>query len=183
MDNLRFIRHAMEQATPVTAVSGWGMAAVGGVAALMAPVAHLLPTRTHWVLAWVATAVLAMVIVVGASVRKARRNGITLLSGAGRKFLLGFAPAMAVGGLLTLAFWLRGDVQVLPAVWMLLYGTAVTSAGAYSVRAVPVMGLCFLGCGALALALPAFAGDALMGIAFGGLHLGFGFWVAERHGG
>jgi hypothetical protein len=90
---------------------------------------------------------------------------------------------MSVGALLTGVFWWRGEAALLPGVWMLLYGAAVTSAGAFSVRAVPVMGLCFLAAGTGTLVVPGLAGDLTMGLAFGGLHLAFGTYVAVKHGG
>lgn len=182
-DNLRFIRQTMEAATSFTAVSGWGMASVGAMALLIAPLAHQLASRGAWILAWLATAAVAMAILAGASYRKAVRSKGQVLWGAGRKFLLAFGPPMAVALVLTLATWVRGDTAPLPAMWLLLYGAAVMAGGAFSVPSVPVMGGAFLGLGIVGLVTPAGSGDVLMAIGFGGLHLGFGAWIARRHGG
>ena len=59
-----------------------------------------------------------------------------------------------------------GAVTLLPAVWLLLYGTAIVTGGAFSVRVVPVMGLCLMTMGGIALVAPASWGDALMGGGF-----------------
>jgi len=72
---------------------------------------------------------------------------------------------------------------LLPAVWMLLYGTAVVAAGAFSVRIVPVMGAAFIVMGAVALYAPAAWNTALMILGFGVLHIVFGLVIARRHGG
>jgi hypothetical protein len=67
--------------------------------------------------------------------------------------------------------------------WLLLYGTAVVTGGAFSVRAVPIMGLCLMLLGAVALFLPRAMGDLFMAFGFGFVQIGFGIWIAKRHGG
>jgi threonine/homoserine/homoserine lactone efflux protein len=67
--------------------------------------------------------------------------------------------------------------------WLLLYGTAVVAGGAFSVQIVPVMGLCFMAAGVLALFSPTAWCQWIMGAAFGGLHIAFGIPIARRHGG
>jgi hypothetical protein len=183
MDNLRFIRETMAAAAAETAVSGWGVAAAGGVALLVAPIAHALPTRAGWLAAWLGTAVLAVTLVAGASIRKSARLGLPLAGGTARKLLLGFIPSMACGAVLTAVLWRNGSAGILPATWLMLYGAAVMAAGAHSVRSLPVMGACFLTLGSTAFVLPAAWGDWLLAAGFGGLHLVFGPWIAARHRG
>jgi hypothetical protein len=106
-----------------------------------------------------------------------------LLSGPGRKFVLSFTPSVVVGAVLTAVLFRAGLVSVLPGLWLMLYGTGVIAGGAFSVRIVPVMGLCFILIGIAALVAPAAWDDALLAVAFGGLHIGFGVAIARRHGG
>jgi len=60
---------------------------------------------------------------------------------------------------------------------------AVLSAGAFSVRIVPLQGVCFVAVGILALFTPAAWRDAWMAVGFGGLHVVFGLIIAWRYGG
>jgi hypothetical protein len=183
MDNLAFIRDTMEAAGSFTAVSGWGMVAVGIIASAAAVLAAVQPTPIEALYIWIAAAVLAPAVMLWAIVRKARNAHMPLLSGPGRKFLLSFLPPLLAGALLTFVLYQAGQVAIIPGVWLLLYGAGVVAGGAFSVRIVPVMGLCFMLAGTIALFSPASWNAWLMAAAFGGLHIGFGIPIARRHGG
>ena len=183
LDNLRFIRETMERAGTFTAISGWGIVAVGAVAMVAAYVAELRPTVPWRVGTWVATAAACIALSMWATARKAKRSDISMVSGPAQKLALAFSPAMVVGALLTGALLRIGANELLPGVWLLLYGTAVVAGGAFSVRIIPVMGLCFMVLGAVALFTPAWFGSWLMVGGFGVIHVVFGIQIARRHGG
>jgi hypothetical protein len=61
-----------------------------------------------WLAAWLGEAVVACLIGVAAAARKSHKAGMPLLSGPGRKFLLGFAPPLLAGALLTLVLFRAG---------------------------------------------------------------------------
>jgi hypothetical protein len=182
IDNLRYIRETIERAGAFTAVPGWGFVAMG----LVAIVAGLLAAGQGdlgWTLTWAVAAGIATVIGTVTVTRKARRVGLPVLSGPGRKLALSFAPPVLVAALLTGVLLGRGTADLLPGLWLALYGTGVIAGGTFSVRVVPVMGTFFVLLGALALALPTTWGNALMIAGFGGLHLIFGLIIARRYGG
>jgi hypothetical protein len=183
LDNLQYIRSTMERAGSFTAVPGWGMVALGVTALAATWVARRQPRDAAWLAVWLGEAVLAVVIGGTALVRKARVGHDPLLSGPGRRFGLGFLPPVTVGGLLTIALHQAGLFHAMPGTWLLLYGTAVVTAGAFSVRVVPLMGLCFMLLGAVALFAPAAWWPWFMATGFGGLHIAFGTIIARRYGG
>jgi len=182
-DNLRYIRETMERAGSFTAVPGWGGVVIGVTAVAAALVAARQSTPERWLATWLVEAVLAIAIASGATARKARQARMPLFSGPGRKFALSFAPPLVVGALLTAVLFRAGGWKVLPGMWLLLYGTAVVTGGAFSVRVVPVMGMCFMAVGAAALFSPASWGNAFMAAGFGGLQIVFGLVIAKKYGG
>lgn len=182
-DHLRYIRETMESAAEFTAVPGWGGVAMGITALAAAFLATRQATPRAWVAVWLAEAFVAVAIAAPAAATKARRANSSLFSGPGRKFVLSFAPPIVVGGLLTLAMFQFGAVSALPGVWLLLYGTAIVTGGAFSVRAVPIMGLCLMTLGGAALFAPATWGDLFMAAGFGLIQIAFGIWIALRYGG
>jgi len=153
LDNLQYIRSAMERAGSFTAVPGWGMVLLG-----------------------VGIGVTAMAL-------KARRAGDPIAHGPSRRFGLGVLPPFLVGALLTYVLWTSKQLALLPAVWLLCYGAGVMTGGAFSLRIVPVMGLCFMVLGTIALFAPPAWGAWLLAAGFGGLHIGFGLIIARRYGG
>jgi hypothetical protein len=109
--------------------------------------------------------------------------GLPLRTGPGRTFVLSFLPPIVAGAVLTPALYLGAATDAIPGAWLLLYGVGVVTAGTFSIRVVPIMGLSFMLVGAAALfTSPAFA-DLYMAVGFGALHLVFGFIIARRYGG
>jgi len=183
MDDLRFIRRTMERGPAFTGVPGWGGVGMGVSALVAAALASVQPTFELWLAVWLAEAWVAVGIGAWAISRKARRAGLPVLSGAGRKFLLSFLPPAVAGAMLTGALVRSGDASLLPGTWLLLYGAGVVTAGTFSVKVVPLMGLCFMAAGGVAFLADSTWGDPLLAAGFGGLHIVFGLYIARKHGG
>jgi hypothetical protein len=182
LEDLRYIRETMQRSSAFTATPGWGQAIMGATAVEAAAIAARQPNAQAWLTTWVVEALLAVAIAVTAMQLKARRAGLPLTSGPGRKFALGFLPCVLVAVLLTAALTRLGLTRLLPGVWMLLYGAGVIPGGAFSIPLLPAMGSCFLLAGTAALFVPLW-GNLLMAATFGALHIFFGLWIAREHGG
>lgn len=187
LDNIRFIRETMSRATEFTAVPGWGGVAMGVTALATATISGPPDQSMRWVLTWLAEAAVAGSIALLTIHRKAVRSGTPLMLFSGRsparRFALAYVPPFAAGIVLTVVFVAADLTTRLPGCWLLLYGTAVATGGAFSVRVVPIMGLCFMVLGSVALFSPVAWGHWFMAAGFGGLHIIFGFLIARSYGG
>lgn len=183
MDNLRYIRETMERATPFTGISGWGEIAIGVTALIATFIAAQQSTFRAWFAVWVAEGLISVLIAGWSMDRKARGVHMPLVSGPGRKVVFSLAPPLIAGALLTMVLARAGLPDAIPGMWLLLYGTGVITGGMFSVRAVPVMGVCFMLLGAVALFTPTSFGNWFMAAGFGGLHLVFGAIIVRKYGG
>ena len=141
MDNIRFIRETMERAASFTAVSGRCGVAVGVFGLMIALFAWHSAFGQLWLTAWIAAAAVSLAAWTWASHRKAQLAGMRLFAGPGRKFAWNLAPAFAAAAALTPALYRTGLAELLPGMWLLLYGAGVVTAGAFSIRIVSAMGL------------------------------------------
>lgn len=183
MENLRFIRETMERSASFTHVSGLGGVLMGLIALAAGVLARVVSTPPAWLAVWLGAAALSFAVAAWAMARKSRAEGVSLLSGPGRRFAWNMIPSLLAGGILTFGFARAGLYDLLPPTWLLLYGAGVVTGGSYSVRPVPLMGVGFMLAGAFALLSPPAWGDAYMVAAFGGLHVAFGLVIWRKHGG
>ncbi len=183
LDNLAFIRETMEKSASFTAIPGYGGALMGATAIGAAVIAHNQPNVKWWAITWLVEACLAFCIGMLAMWQKAKNSGDSLNSKPARKFAFGFAPPIVAGIILTSLFYFKGLFTMMPTVWLTLYGTAVITGGAYSVKIVPIVGWMFIGLGLISVLVDSSYGNWLMGVGFGGLQVIFGLIVARRYGG
>ncbi len=183
IDNLKFIRDAMERSTSFTAVPGYGGMLMGATAVGAAYIAAQQIYLRNWLVVWLTEAFLAAAIGLLATWQKSKIANTSLFSTPARKFAFGFTPPLIAGVAITLGLWRHEHYDVMAPIWMLCYGAAVVTGGAFSVKAVPVMGWIFITMGAAAFALPAAFGNYFMAASFGLTHIVFGAVIARRYGG
>ena len=175
----------MERASAFTSIPGWGGFVIGLTALVATAVAEPMTAWNprRWLTIWLMEAAVAAAIGALAMWRKARRAWTPFMSGAARRFFVSYFAPLIAGAVLTLAIARGGSLEPLPSVWMLLYGVAFVSSGAFSLRVIPVMGFCFMLLGVVAAFVPLAVGNLLLGAAFGGLHIIFGLIIARNYGG
>lgn len=180
-ETLDYIRRTMESASTYTAVSGWGLVVSGAVGILATWLSWLreVPADLY---VWIPAAVVSVVAASIANAIKAKKIDVPVWSGVLRRVFWVVVPVCVAGALLTFSLLANNAAHLLPGTWLALYGAGVAAGGTFSVRAIRWMGVVFLGLGAVALAQPDF-GLIMLGIGFGGLHIGAGLDITWRHGG
>ena len=182
-ENLQFIRRTMERSSSFTAVPGLGGAGMGAIGLAASVLAANQNSAERWLIVWLLAAAVALSIGVTATWRKAARLGAPLAGAVGRRFAMSLAAPLVAGAALTWGVWMHDNRALMPAVWLLLYGTGVLAGGVFSVAAVRLLGVTFMILGVAALATPPAWSNVWLGIGFGGLQLAFGLYIARRHGG
>jgi len=182
-ESLHFIRRTMERSSTFTAVPGLGGVGMGAIGRAAAILAANQRSAERWLVVWLLAAAIALGIGVTAMFLKAAHLGAPLAGAVGRRFAMSLAAPLVAGAALTWGVWMRDDWGLMPAVWLLLYGTGVLAGGVFSVAAVRLLGVAFMALGVAALATPPAWGNVWLGMGFGGLQLAFGLYIARRHGG
>jgi hypothetical protein len=182
-DNLTFIRSAIERSSTFTAVPGVGGVVTGVIGLLAAVVGARQPTADRWLGTWLAAASVAVIVELVAMTLKARRADITLTRANARRFAVAVAAPLVAGAAITYALWAVRNFTVMAPVWLLLYGVGVLTGGMFSVRVIRTIGVCFMAAGIVAVLTPPQWGNVWLALGFGGLHVGFGVYIARHHGG
>ncbi|MBX3175918.1 MAG: hypothetical protein KF886_01015 [Candidatus Hydrogenedentes bacterium] len=193
MENLSFIRDAMERSEPFTGISGKGLIAMGLLALAGGHAARLHRSPDWWIYTWLAVAVLGCVAGLATMCWKMRNLDRPSVARATRRFALNVAPAVLAGVFLTEIFYELGLNALMPGLWLLLYGTGVVAGGALSVRIIPAMGGYLMILGAVALFWTQWGeqpfaranpvGEIAMVLGFGGGHIVTGAIIWRRYGG
>jgi len=182
-DDLTFIRSAMERSSAFTAIPGAGGVVMGVIGLIAAVVGARQPTPDRWLGTWLVAAFLALIVELVAMAWKARRAGLTLTSTNARRFALGIGAPLVAGAAITYELWAVRSFTVMAPAWLLLYGAGVLAGGMFSVPVVRAVGVCFMAAGLAASLTPPEWGNIWLAIGFGGLHVGFGAYIARNLGG
>lgn len=173
---LEVIRTLMERTCQYRLLTAWAGLAAGSLAAGGALAFTLLDPAAPaafgavWGLVFAGSLLSTCV----GTMMRGRERGERVWSRQTRAVVLALTPALFAGLALTVFFFARGEHLWLPGVWMLCYGQGALATAAYAPRPIGWMGAAMLALGALTLALGPSLAVPMMGIAFGGGHLGLG---------
>jgi hypothetical protein len=135
----------------------------------------------HWLEIWLVAAAMAFILGGALIARQVAQRGHARYWGPARKFLLCLSPALMAGAVLTFVLWNARMANLIPGMWLLLYGCAVLSASTVTnagvMRLIGAMGALFIVLGCAAFALPPRTHTLTLGLGFGGLHVIFGILI------
>lgn len=182
LGTLNYIRASID-AAGAFAVPGTAGIAMGLVGLAAAGVASIPALAAYWLIIWLIAATVGAGLGVVLVARHRSGVGLPLYRGPARRFVLCLCPALLAGGVLTAVLYQVGEPQLLPGVWLLLYGCAVLSAALMTapamMRLIGAMGGLFVVCGALAFEISPHWHNLFLGGGFGLLHLVFGILIGR----
>jgi hypothetical protein len=186
LGTLAYIRRSIDSSgsMAVPGMAGIVMGAIGVVATIVASVPRGV---AHWLEIWLVAAAVALVVGGATMARQAAESGHARYLGPVRKFLLCLCPALFAGAVLTWLLWRSNTTQLIPGMWLLLYGCAVLAAStvtiARTMRLISIMGMLFMLLGLLAFVSPPRVHTVILGLGFGVLHSIFGVLIGRvSHG-
>lgn len=197
LDQLAEIRNIMSKSTRFISLSGLS-GVVAGIAALIGAWAAFqyfdyqfsIPARFQGVQTseliqfLIIDALLVLIVAVGFgsifTIRKAKKNGDSVLNNVGKRMLVNLFIPLGAGGALSLIFMYHGLIGLLPAITLIFYGLALINGSKYTLEDIRYLGMCEI---ALGLLSAFFIGYGLLfwAIGFGLLHIVYGIIMYYKH--
>jgi hypothetical protein len=190
-ENLQVIRTLMERSAVYRRALAPVMGAIGLTGLAAAVLAAVAGVKTGGAFAgyWMAVGAVCLAEAFLLVRRQALKDEEPFWSPPTRRVTQALGPALFCGMVAGLA-WLRLSPDVawlLPAIWMVLYGCALHSAGFFMPRGFKLFGWGFIvaGCAWMWAAPPSLSGaNWAMGVFFGGAHAAYGLYLCftEKRG-
>ncbi len=186
LGNIAYIRASIDSSNsmPVPGMAGIVMGVIGTAAALVTSVPQIAP---YWLPIWLVAAASALSVGGAMMARETAQRGHARYLGPVRKFLFCLCPALLAGAVLTAVLWRAGVEELIPGMWLLLYGCAVLSASTVTLpntrRLLCIMGTLFSLTGLGAFITPSGWKTLILGLGFGVLHGAFGVLIGRLNRG
>src|SRR5580693_424247 len=183
LGTLAYIRASIESSGSM-AVPGMA-GCVMGVIGIFASIVASFPRWAHlWLEIWLVAAAVALLVGGAMMARETAQSGHARYLGPVRKFLMCLCPALLAGAALTVVLCQGNDTtNLIPGMWLLIYGCAVLSASTVTIprtmRLICIMGALFMLLGLLAFISPPNTHTLILGMGFGALHTIFGILIGQ----
>lgn len=182
--DLARIRALMERAGRFSHLSGVAAIGAGLLAAAGVGASRLLqadyaqPSHASALAGvWGGVLLLAAAQAVGFTVLNARRRAEPAWNPLSQKVVQAMLPAVFTGAAVTGYGLQTGQLDLLPPVWMLAYGSSLLGLGLYAGLKINLAGAAFLALGAATLWWWKDHGLSMLLVSFGGIHILLGAWI------
>lgn len=184
-ESLETIRTILDRSTVFTHIAPVSLLFGGGVALLASLVGWLagwLPSTSAgaFLSLWIVAFVVALLVGLGLSARRARALGETFWGRKLQYVLAGFTPALIVAFLVTVALVDVQRFDLVPGIWILTYALGTLAVGVVLDWEFRAAAWAFMVCGSVALFLLRDYPNFVLGVAFGGVHLALGAFRVYR---
>jgi hypothetical protein len=178
---LETIRTLMERSQRYEHISGYSGLVAGAVTILGCAVLrlNLLPVAfpANLVVVWSAVFAITLTSHLLLTFGRAHQRNEPVWSRQARTVLLAVLPAFGAALAVTVLIWRVGRPDLLPALWLTLYGCGVLATSFFAPRSIAWLGgICFA-LGTIGLLAPYAYPILTMGVGFGVTHIGFGVAV------
>jgi hypothetical protein len=183
---LETIRTLMDRSQRYEHLSGYSGLLAGGTALLGCAVLglNLLPfgPRLDFAAVWSSVFAVAFACHLLVTFGRARQRSEPVWSRQTRTVLLAVLPSFGVSLVITVLMWRLDRLDLLPALWLLLYGCGALATSFFAPRSIAWLGVACLAMGTIGLVAPPGHAIMTMAVGFGATHIGFGVavLVAER---
>ncbi len=178
---LETIRTLMERSQCYEHISGYSGLVAGSVVLVGCGVleAGWLPFGSHgsFVLVWGVAFVVALAAHVRLTLARARRRDEPVWSRQARTVYLALLPSLLASLAVTVLLWRLDRLDLLPALWLLLYGCGVLATSFFAPRSIMALGVSCFAMGAASLVAGWGHPLLTMGAGFGITHVAFGAGV------
>ncbi len=183
---LETIRTLMDRSQRYEHLSGYSGLLAGGAALVGCATLglKLLPfgPRLDFAVVWSAVFAVAFAGHLLVTFGRARQRGEPVWSRQARTVLLAVLPSFGVSLAITVLMWRLDRLDLLPGLWLLLYGCGALATSFFAPRSIAWLGATCLAIGTVSLmALPGHP-VLTMAIGFGATHVGFGVAVLVAEG-
>jgi hypothetical protein len=191
-EDIKSIREMMEKSSKFQSINGLSLVYTGVFAIAGAAFAHyyLLGEKTqvfnnmHEIAILLFAALTLLVISIATVVffiwQKAKNRRQPLFSQLTWRTLYNLLIPLVVGGILSLSYLFRGELQAVFSFTLIFYGLALVNVSKFTFSEIHYLGLCELALGLLA-ALVATCGILWWTLGFGLLHIVFGLWMYFKY--
>ena len=193
VEDLKAIREMMEKSSKFLSLSGLSGVIAGITAIIGAAVAYVLliqdPAHTglssiQQLVILLSDATLVILISAGFGIyfswRKAQKNNQKLFNKVTLRILYHLGVPLAAGGILSLIFLYRGDVEILASITLVFYGLALVNVSKFTFNEIHYLGIIEILLG-LAAAVFLFYGIIFWTLGFGVCHIIYGWIMYKKY--